>query len=131
MTTVDGVGMAEVSMGSPAGRERWVVEHEGRCYAVFEHGGRFVVTDGRCPHRGGPLIEGTVRDGCLVCPSHWYAFDLDTGVCRTAVASALTIYPARLRDGEVIAEITPPTRVGWSELLRAHAKGEPGEGAGP
>jgi nitrite reductase/ring-hydroxylating ferredoxin subunit len=124
MTTVDGVVVAEVSMGEPAGRKRWLVEHGGRHYAVFDHGGRFVVTDARCPHRGGPLAEGIIRDGSLVCPWHWYAFDLDSGVCRTAAATALTIYRAWLCDGEVIAEITPAARLGWAELLRAHARGD-------
>jgi nitrite reductase/ring-hydroxylating ferredoxin subunit len=131
MTTVDGALMAEISMGSPAGRDRWLVEHGGWRYAVFDHDGRFVVTDAACPHRGGPLIEATVRNGCLVCPWHWYAFDLDSGVCRSAVATPLTIYPARVRDGEVIAEITRPARVPWSQVLRAHARGEPGDGVAP
>jgi nitrite reductase/ring-hydroxylating ferredoxin subunit len=119
---------AEVSMGRPAGRERWMVEHEGRRYAVFEHREGFVVTDASCPHRGGPLIDATLRDGCLVCPWHWYAFDLETGSCRTAASTALTLYPARLRDGEVIARIPPPAPLTWSALLRAHARGEPTDG---
>jgi nitrite reductase/ring-hydroxylating ferredoxin subunit len=125
---MDGVAAAEVSMGRPGGRERWLVEHEGRRYAVFDHRGRFVVTDASCPHRGGPLIEGMVRDGRLVCPWHWYAFDLESGACRTAAAVALTIYPASLRDDEVIAQIEPPAPVTWSALLRAHARGEPPDG---
>ena len=35
--------------------------------------------DGRCPHQGGPLGEGTVCDGALRCPWHGYDFDLKSG----------------------------------------------------
>jgi phenylpropionate dioxygenase-like ring-hydroxylating dioxygenase large terminal subunit len=34
----------------------------------------------RCPHREAPLSEGTLSNGCLVCPYHAWAFDGD-GVC--------------------------------------------------
>jgi nitrite reductase/ring-hydroxylating ferredoxin subunit len=33
----------------------------------------------RCTHRGAPLHEGEIRDGCMVCPWHASAFDLVTG----------------------------------------------------
>lgn len=32
-----------------------------------------------CPHRGGPLDDAPVEDGCVVCPWHGYRFDLRTG----------------------------------------------------
>ena len=28
--------------------------------------------DNRCPHQGGPLGEGTIEDGWLICPWHGY-----------------------------------------------------------
>lgn len=34
----------------------------------------------RCPHREAPLSEGTVEDGCLVCPYHGWNF-ADDGAC--------------------------------------------------
>ena len=33
----------------------------------------------RCSHRGGPLSEGSVADGCVTCPWHGSRFDLATG----------------------------------------------------
>ena len=33
----------------------------------------------RCSHRGGPLSEGSVRNGCITCPWHGSRFDLATG----------------------------------------------------
>ena len=46
------------------------------------------VMESRCSHRGGPLHEGKVVDGCLECPWHGARFDLDTGEVRRGPASA-------------------------------------------
>lgn len=46
------------------------------------------VMESRCSHRGGPLHEGVVVDGCLECPWHGARFDLDTGEVRRGPAAA-------------------------------------------
>ena len=40
----------------------------------------------RCSHRGGPLSEGRVADGCVTCPWHGSRFDLATGAVRRGPA---------------------------------------------
>ena len=40
----------------------------------------------RCSHRGGPLSEGQVSDGCVTCPWHGSRFDLATGAVRRGPA---------------------------------------------
>jgi nitrite reductase/ring-hydroxylating ferredoxin subunit len=35
-----------------------------------------------CAHAGGPLAEGTIVDGCIVCPWHGSRFELTTGARR-------------------------------------------------
>jgi nitrite reductase (NADH) small subunit len=52
-----------------------------------------------CPHKGGPLAEGLVRDGFVTCPWHWYSYELATGRCRTAVGYELRRYPVVLVGG--------------------------------
>lgn len=42
-------------------------------------GGETVSWDARCPHMLGPLDEGVIEDGCVICPWHGYRFDLRTG----------------------------------------------------
>ena len=42
--------------------------------------GEVAAAPDRCPHREAPLSEGTVHDGCLVCPYHGWAFG-DGGRC--------------------------------------------------
>jgi nitrite reductase/ring-hydroxylating ferredoxin subunit len=83
----------------------WTIKHNGRRYAVFNSGGELQVTDARCPHNGGPLADGVVRDGTVTCPWHWYCFDLRTGECRTAASYRLRKYPVLSRDGRLFAEL--------------------------
>jgi nitrite reductase (NADH) small subunit len=47
------------------------------CVANLE--GRFYALDNECVHNGGPLGEGVVFDGKIVCPWHAWAYDLKTG----------------------------------------------------
>jgi pyruvate oxidase len=47
------------------------------CLARTEHG--LSALDNRCPHQGGPLGEGTIEDGWLICPWHGYEYDPVTG----------------------------------------------------
>jgi nitrite reductase/ring-hydroxylating ferredoxin subunit len=53
----------------------------GRLVALLRHEGRFSALDNRCTHMGGPLGEGTIEYGRLVCPWHGREFDPFTGAC--------------------------------------------------
>jgi nitrite reductase/ring-hydroxylating ferredoxin subunit len=46
------------------------------------------VLEGRCTHRGGPLHEGELANGCIACPWHGSHFDLVTGAVRRGPATA-------------------------------------------
>ena len=86
-------------------------------------GTSWLVTDGACPHNGGPLAEGLVRDGVVTCPWHWYSYELATGRCRTAAGYELRRYPVVMVGGRPHASIPaaePPRS--WSQILRAHAR---------
>jgi nitrite reductase (NADH) small subunit len=122
-----------VPLDQPPGRVQWTFEHDGRVYAVFETGGELVVTDGACPHNGGPLAEGLVRDGVVTCPWHWYSYELATGRCRTAAGYQLRRYPVVRAGGRAFAALPPATAPrGWSQILRAHAReAAPGGSAFP
>jgi nitrite reductase/ring-hydroxylating ferredoxin subunit len=114
--------MTLIAVGDAAGRTSWTVTDGVRSFAVFVVDGVVRVTDAACPHRGGPLSEGTVRDGAIVCPWHWYAYDVVDGRCRTSAELALTTYPVVDVDGELMADVGEPPRVRtWAEILREHA----------
>jgi len=114
---------ALVLLERPPGRTQWTFSHSGRSFAVFDVPGGLVVTDAACPHHGGPLAEGLVRDGVVTCPWHWYSYELATGRCRTAVGYELRRYRVVLADGRFFAEIPAPEPArSWSQILRAHAR---------
>ena len=88
-----------------------------RCSSV---GGELHVTDGACPHNGGPLAEGLVRDGVVTCPWHWYAYELATGRCRTAAGYELRRYPVVVVGGRPHAVL--PAAVPRAELVADPAR---------
>jgi nitrite reductase (NADH) small subunit len=116
-----------VCLGRRDHRDRWLVDHDGRQLAVLVVDGEVVALDAACPHNGGPLVEGVIRDGALVCPWHWYTFDLRTGRCRTASMTAVGRYDV-VADGDDLYALVPrrpPART-LAEILRAHARQGPG-----
>ncbi|WP_164205294.1 Rieske (2Fe-2S) protein [[Micrococcus luteus] ATCC 49442] len=72
---------------------------EGRAFGVDgEQVAVFRLRDGSlralsavCPHRGGPIADGTIDRQVVMCPLHQHAFELDTG-CSTTGAEPLTAY---------------------------------------
>lgn len=58
--------------------------------------------DNRCPHQGGPLGEGTIEDGWLICPWHGYECDSLTGEPPEDYGDAATPLPLAERDGATV-----------------------------
>jgi nitrite reductase/ring-hydroxylating ferredoxin subunit len=88
------------------GRAR-LVRAGGADYAVFNLGSRYCAILNSCPHRGGSLKDGQLREGRLVeCPVHSWTFDLDTGRSVRPVADQLRteVREVRVQDGDLIIE---------------------------
>lgn len=54
---------------------------------VLKQNGRIHVLANRCTHRGAPLSDGRVDQGCITCPWHGSVFDLGTGAVRRGPAT--------------------------------------------
>ena len=52
-----------------------------RKIALFHTANGFFATDNTCPHRGGPLSEGDVLGNEIVCPWHFWTFQIESGAC--------------------------------------------------
>ena len=111
--------------GSPGETRRWVritttdniPPREGRAVclgtreiAIFNLGDRFLATDNRCPHKGGPLCDGIVTGTSVVCPLHTWKISLETGAVERSGANAgagmaINTYPVRVEDGVIVLEM--------------------------
>jgi nitrite reductase/ring-hydroxylating ferredoxin subunit/uncharacterized membrane protein len=63
------------------------VQVGGLPLAAVRRGGVVSALADRCSHRGGPLSDGDVDDGCLTCPWHGSRFDARTGAVRRGPAT--------------------------------------------
>jgi nitrite reductase (NADH) small subunit len=77
-----------------------------RRIAVFHaRDGRAFATQAECPHRGGPLADGLLGNGSVVCPFHEWRFDLTTGETRNG-SCPIAVYPLTLNaDGTMTLEL--------------------------
>ncbi len=76
----------------------------GVAVCVANSNGLLAAVDNACPHRGGPLSEGWLEDGKIVCPWHAWGFDLKTGACPEE-RSQVKVYPLQLQGEDVLIDI--------------------------
>ena len=82
-----------------------LVTVSGKAVALFRVGERAVAVDAECPHEGGPLQDGTIEDGCVVCPWHHYKFELTSGQCDIDPSLKVNTYPTAIEAGTVVVEV--------------------------
>lgn len=114
-TETAGAWTAVASIDDIPVREGRVVHAGGRAIAVFNLGDRFMAVDDRCPHKGGPLSDGIMTGGAVVCPLHAWRVNLTTGEVERpcAGAPAIETYATKLDAGVVyidVADRVPPRR---------------------
>jgi nitrite reductase (NADH) small subunit len=79
-----------------------VVEVDGKQIAVFNIQGLFYAIDNTCPHRGGPLGEGSLRGTTVNCPWHGSQFDVTNGqVLGPPALAGVTNYTTKVEEGSV------------------------------
>jgi len=68
--------------------------------------GEVVAFEPRCPHARGPLADGKVKGNILVCPWHFFPFDLRTGKLAGGESILhLTRYPVKVDNGQVFVDV--------------------------
>jgi nitrite reductase (NADH) small subunit len=60
--------------------------------------------DNVCLHQGGPLGEGVIEDGKVVCPWHGWEWDPKTGASGP-MGDRLKVYPVKIEGGEVMIDM--------------------------
>ncbi|MFQ5926624.1 MAG: Rieske (2Fe-2S) protein [Terriglobia bacterium] len=83
-----------------------LVEAGGQSIAIFNLGATFYAIENTCPHRGGPLAEGTLVGDEVVCPWHGSQFHVKTGAVITPPArQGVKSFPVRVTGDDVEVEI--------------------------
>jgi nitrite reductase/ring-hydroxylating ferredoxin subunit/uncharacterized membrane protein len=83
--------------------EKRCVEVEGQEVMLARQHGRVCALAERCSHLGGPLSEGTLKDGSIVCPWHGSEFALEDGrVINGPATQEQPHLQATERDGAIV-----------------------------
>jgi nitrite reductase/ring-hydroxylating ferredoxin subunit len=73
-----------------------VLAGTGKEVVLCRVGGVLYALDAICPHEGGRIAEGPLREGRLAaCPLHGYQFDPATGRCVSAACKSSRTYRVR------------------------------------
>jgi nitrite reductase/ring-hydroxylating ferredoxin subunit len=115
MTLAEGVGVDHTTFED--GPEEWTavlddadvpdgkmrcVEADGTAVMVARSGGNLYALSEHCSHRGGPLHEGRLEDGTVVCPWHDSVFALEDGaLIHGPAAYPQPAWDTRVRDGRI------------------------------
>ena len=98
---VDSASLAENTMtrARAGSADVLLVRQHGRACALVHS----------CSHLGGPLSEGTLKDGSVVCPWHGSEFALDDGhVINGPATQSQPVLGARERDGRIEVKASRP-----------------------
>lgn len=96
MSFVRAARVAELPAGALA-----QVRVGGRELALANVDGVIQALEGRCPHRNGPLGQGNLADGNVICPWHGWEFAAASGVCTHNPACTLARYAVEVRGEEI------------------------------
>jgi nitrite reductase/ring-hydroxylating ferredoxin subunit len=81
------------------------VEAGGKTLAVCNHDGTLHAFQGHCPHRNGPLGQGNLDGGNIICPWHAWEFRVETGENDYNPAIVLERYPIMAEGDDVFVEL--------------------------
>lgn len=68
---------------------------------LVNHEGDISALANRCPHQGGPLGEGQIEDGWVICPWHAYQYHPKTGEAPEGFDDEVEALPVDIREDGV------------------------------
>jgi cytochrome P450/nitrite reductase/ring-hydroxylating ferredoxin subunit len=79
---------------------------DGTDVVLLKRGHSVVAFEGRCPHRGTLLAEGTIDGEAIVCAGHGWRFDACTGTNVDPSRPCLRSFATKIIDGHVLVDTT-------------------------
>jgi nitrite reductase (NADH) small subunit len=67
--------------------------------------GEYSAMENVCLHQGGPLGQGMIENGKVVCPWHAWQWDPKTGQAAHNSSAKIAVYPLKIENGDVLIEL--------------------------
>ena len=77
----------------------------GTTVCVANVDGDYAAMDNMCVHRGGPLGQGVVMDGKVICPWHGWGFDPKSGASDQDDSLGVKVYAMKVEGEDVLIEL--------------------------
>ena len=71
---------------------------QDRAIAITHTDAGYGALDNHCPHQGGPLGDGQIEHGYVICPWHGYEYDPITGAPPKGYGDSATAYDIKVRE---------------------------------
>ena len=81
------------------------VKAKGNFIAIGNDNGKFFAVSDICPHAGAPLGGGWIEDGCIVCPHHYWKFNLKTGECPHVDGEKVITYELKVEGDAIYVKV--------------------------
>lgn len=69
--------------------------------AVYRHENKLYAVHNVCKHQGGPLGEGKIIDGCIICPWHGYQYLPQNGQSPPPFKEKVSTYAVKVNNSKV------------------------------
>jgi 3-phenylpropionate/trans-cinnamate dioxygenase ferredoxin component len=94
---------AKVSQLPPEGKMKVTID--GQEILIVRSQGAYYAVDNTCPHMGGSLVEGDLKDHFITCPRHGTVFDVKDGIVyQPGKILMFKVNPNALKSFPVIIE---------------------------
>lgn len=90
----------------------------GENIAVFRNGKQLSALSNVCKHQNGPLGEGRIVNGCIVCPWHGYEYQPADGCSPPPFTEKVSTYQLKLKEDEVWVDPRPHPEGTYVEPLQ-------------
>jgi nitrite reductase/ring-hydroxylating ferredoxin subunit len=78
---------------------------DGQPYAICNVGGTVRALSGVCLHRGGPLGQGQIHGGRVVCPYHLWEFDCATGEYDFDPSMRVPVFEVKVDGDDILLQV--------------------------
>ena len=74
-------------------------------YAICNAGGTVRALSGVCIHSGGPLGQGQVHEGRVICPYHMWEFDCATGEYDFDPSKRVPVFEVKVEGEDIFVQV--------------------------